>query len=98
MGSGIMEAGAAPLDGITIIEFDDPGAQRDIASGNHLVTFISARGSFAAVVTDPTGQRSICTSLAVPESYTGTSIAFGWTPKLPFENNGMRHTVPPLRS
>jgi len=77
IGPGIMAAGAAPLDGITIIEFDDPGAQRDIASGNHLVTYISAKGSFAAVVTDSTGQRSICTSLAVPDSYTGTSIAFG---------------------
>lgn len=77
MSPGIMEAEAAPLDGITIIAFDDPGAQRDIASGNHLVTYISAMGSFAAVVTDPVGQRSICTSLAVPDSYTGTSIAFG---------------------
>jgi hypothetical protein len=64
------------FDGITIIEFsDDPGKQA-IADGEHIVTFVSARGSYSAVVARP-GSHAGCRSLAVPGSYTGASITFG---------------------
>jgi hypothetical protein len=71
------EVRAAALDGITIIKFSDEAVTHAIAQGSHLVTFISARGSYAAVVSDWGSQYAGCTSLAVPGSYTGTSITFG---------------------
>jgi hypothetical protein len=74
---GLHEAKAAALDGITVIKFSDEPVTLAIAQGSHLVTFISARGSYAAVVSDWGAQYSGCTSLAVPGSYTGTSIMFG---------------------
>lgn len=71
------ELRAAALDGITIIKFSAEPVTHGIAEGSHLVTFISASGSYAAVVSDWGSQYAGCTSLAVPGSYTGTSITFG---------------------
>ena len=66
------------FDGITIIEFSDELGKQAIADGEHIVTFVSARGSYGAVVGRP-GTHAGCRSLAVPDSYTGTSITFGMT-------------------
>ncbi|WP_445399356.1 hypothetical protein [Zobellella sp. An-6] len=63
---------AESLDGITIIEFT--GGHDVLPGGDHIVTFISSRGSYAAVTT--TSQRG-CLAAAVPGSYTGKSITFG---------------------
>lgn len=67
---------AQDLDGITIIRLTERTAATAIASGEHLVIFVSARGSYGAFLPryDTLGG---CTSLGVPGSYTGTSIAFG---------------------
>lgn len=66
---------AQGFDGITIIAFKDAGGASAIAPGDHIVVFVTARGSFAAV-TDGSGKPG-CVSSAVPGSYTGRSIAFG---------------------
>jgi hypothetical protein len=71
---GEAKADAQSFDGITIIDFSGPEA---IASGNYIVTFVSARGSYGAVVSDIKGHYGGCQSLAVPGSYTGSSITFG---------------------
>lgn len=72
-------AGAQTFDGITIITFDGnsgPGREA-IAKGDHIVTFVSARGAYAAVATNVRGVRRGCIAEAVPGSYTGRSITFG---------------------
>ena len=72
-------AGAQTFDGITIITFDGnrgPGREA-IANGDHIVTFVSARGAYAAVATNFRGIRRGCIAEAVPGSYTGWSITFG---------------------
>lgn len=70
------EAHAQSFDGITIVAFADEAGKNPIAYGEHIVTFVSARGSYAAVVARK-GTHGGCQSLAVPGSYTGSSIAFG---------------------
>lgn len=72
----VAEANAQSFDGITIIEFADEAGKNPIAYGEYIVTFVSARGSYAAVVPRK-GTHGGCQSLAVPGSYTGSSIAFG---------------------
>jgi hypothetical protein len=69
-------AGAQELDGITIIEFLDATGQDVVAKGDYIVTFVSALGSYAAVVARR-GTHGGCQALAVPGSYTGRSITFG---------------------
>lgn len=71
------DADAESFDGITIIDFADGAGQEAIASGNYIVTFVSALGSYGAIVSDRKGGHGGCQSLAVPGSYTGSSIAFG---------------------
>ena len=66
-------AAAESLDGITIIEF--AGGQDALPGGDHIVTFVSSRGSYAAVARPPAGRG--CLAAAVPGSYTGRSISFG---------------------
>jgi hypothetical protein len=72
-------AGAQSFDGITIITFDGKGGPggEAIADGDHIVTFVSARGAYASVATNFRGIRRGCLAEAVPGSYTGRSIAFG---------------------
>lgn len=74
--SGAAPAAAQTFDGITIIRFSDEGGKRAIADGDHIVTFVSARGSYGAVVA-PRGSHAGCQALAVQGSYTGASIGFG---------------------
>jgi hypothetical protein len=69
-------AEAQSFDGITIIEFADEAGETAIASGEYIVTFVSARGSYASVVPRK-GTHGGCQSLALPGSYSGSSIAFG---------------------
>ncbi|WP_192355768.1 hypothetical protein [Mesorhizobium mediterraneum] len=73
---GVGEANSQSFDGITIIEFSDDAGKQIIASGDHIITFVSARGSYAAVVGGK-GSHGGCQSLAAPGSYTGASISFG---------------------
>lgn len=69
-------AGAADFDGITIVDLKGAQNSEEFPSGEALVVFVSGKGSYAAVVTRP-GSYSGCQSLAVPDSYTGDTIAFG---------------------
>jgi hypothetical protein len=64
---------------LSLIAADDPAAmQKDTLTGMiYLVTFVSSRGSYGAVVSDRPGYYGGCTSLAIPGSYTGTTITFG---------------------
>lgn len=73
---GAAGAVAQTFDGVTIIEFADRNGHKAIAGGEHIVTFVSARGSYGAVVARK-GTHGGCQSLAAPGSYTGSSIAFG---------------------
>ena len=93
----VTEAAAAPLDGITIIKYsNDPAARQTLAEGSHLILFVSARGSYAAVVAHRPAHYSGCTSLAVPGSYTGTSIAFGMDAPFSFRKQRLQTYCPPF--
>ncbi len=76
---GCAPAGAAEpagtLDGITLIEFSNPGADAAITGGDFLVTFISGLGSYGAVLYK--NGRNSCRSLGMEGTYTGDSITFG---------------------
>jgi hypothetical protein len=63
------------MDGITIIDF--AGGQNALPGGDHIVTFVSSRGSYAAVAQDFGGTRRGCLATDVPGSYSGRSISFG---------------------
>jgi hypothetical protein len=76
---------AQNLDGITIVEVSDheANALRNIITGSssgsrsHIVTFVSARGSYAAL---GDGRSRACVAWAEAGSYTGSSITFGLPP------------------
>jgi hypothetical protein len=64
----VTTAAAQNFDGITIITFDrkgGPGGEA-IADGDHIVTFVSARGTYASVATNFRGIRRGCLAEAVP--------------------------------
>jgi len=85
---------AQTFDGITIIDF--PGAQgrEAIADGDHIITFVSERGSYAAVATNFRGKRRGCIAAAVPGSYTGSSIKFGVEGDLGARRQGLSTLCP----
>jgi hypothetical protein len=63
------------FDGISIIAF--AGGHDVLPGGDHIVTFVSSRGSYAAVLQNFAGTRRGCLAGEVPGSYTGRSIEFG---------------------
>ena len=93
--AGAPQADAQSFDGVTIIEFGDEDGRRAIAYGEHIVTFVSARGSYAAVVPRP-GTHGGCQSLAAPEGYTGTSIAFGVAADAAVRKHRLQTYCPPF--
>lgn len=65
------------LDGILIIRIDDDAGKKALGSGDYIVTFVSDRGSYGAVVAGMRGTHAGCQSLGNADSYTGRSISFG---------------------
>lgn len=88
------QALAQNFDGITIIDFADPAGAEAIAHGSHIITFVSARGSYAAVATNAKGTRRGCIATGVLDSYTGAAIAFGADADLPSRTQGLRTLCP----
>ena len=58
------------------------------------MTFVSARGSYASVVTNFRGTRAGCIATAVPGSYTGASIAFGVAEDAKLRRQGLETLCP----
>ncbi|PSJ43789.1 hypothetical protein C7H85_16220 [Zobellella endophytica] len=81
-------AATESMDGITIIEF--AGGQDALPGGDHIVTFVSSRGSYAAVA----GRGRGCLATAVPGSYTGRSITFGVDAPLDARRHGLDTLCP----
>ena len=91
---GVANADGQSFDGITIIEFADSDGHAAIASGSHIVTFVSSRGSYGAVVSDRKGGHEGCQSLAEPGSYSGSSITFGMAADKRARKQGLRTYCP----
>lgn len=83
-------AAAQSFDGITVIELNDRDGAAAIGAigGRYLVTFVSALGSYAALVAQ--GNRG-CIAWMEQGSYTGTSATFGLASEaVPVRNNNPR--------
>lgn len=65
------------FDGITIISFEGKMGNDAIADGDHIIVFVSGKGSYVSVATEFRGIRRGCISAAESGSYTGNSIRFG---------------------
>ena len=95
-GSFIGTAGAADFDGITVIDLEGVRDSETFPSGEALVVFVSGKGSYAAVVTRR-GTHGGCQSLAVPNSYTGDTIAFGLDAPIAVRKIRLDTYCPPFR-
>ncbi len=83
------------FDGITLIELDDHDGEQAITGrprsaldlGHYIVTFVSARGSYAALV-GYSGTERGCAAWAAEGSYDGRSITFGIPPSTAADRSG----------
>lgn len=85
-------AASDSFDGITIIAF--AGGHDVLPGGDHIVTFVSSRGSYAAVLRNFAGTGRGCLAGEVPGSYTGRSIEFGVEGDLTARRHGVDTLCP----